>query len=235
MYYTPTCTGYNSGPACLDAALATTCAFGAGDDCVQCPTGALCPGGYRVWSLPGYFVTAESTGVARRCSAPAKQRCVGWNATTRRTQCGAGYTGATSGCAACERGYFSDNGLCLRCPEGDVLRGIVLPLAFLAGACAAVFAAVWGVAVAILKLRHIPLVKGETVARLAVVQSAEFAVWTAVVLQSLVQVGKASVSLPSFLATMYSALTVFELSPSFVHIDCFVGGSPFKYPVSLCG
>lgn len=68
------------------------CAFGSGAACEQCPSGAMCPGGFRCWSLPGYYTAAEASPAVLPCSQPgATSKCVGWNAALAATQCGPGY------------------------------------------------------------------------------------------------------------------------------------------------
>lgn len=68
------------------------CAFGGGDSCVPCPAGAMCPGGFRSWSLPGYYVAAESSAAVVPCGAPdAQARCIGWSTALSQTKCGAQY------------------------------------------------------------------------------------------------------------------------------------------------
>jgi hypothetical protein len=63
-----------------------------GVDCVPCPTGALCPGGYRLWSLPSYYVPSESsTATPTKCLYPSMSRCTGWSFVLGTTTCGTGY------------------------------------------------------------------------------------------------------------------------------------------------
>ena len=79
------------------------CAYGIGDDCQPCFEGALCPGGYRAWSQPGYFSPSEPAGVVR-CSPPSLDRCLNW--TQGATLCGTGYLQGSPGCKACDDGFF---------------------------------------------------------------------------------------------------------------------------------
>ena len=67
------------------------CVWGEGDDCAPCPAaaGALCPGGFRLWSAPGFY---QSDPTARRpwhlpvpCSEPSRLRCPGWDALQGRS------------------------------------------------------------------------------------------------------------------------------------------------------
>ena len=48
-FYTSSCVGYPTDASCIEAATASTCAFGVGDTCRPCPVGAICPGGQRAW------------------------------------------------------------------------------------------------------------------------------------------------------------------------------------------
>lgn len=68
------------------------CAFGGGDACKPCPQGGMCPGGFRCWSLPGFFAPLESSPVTIPCSEPgALEKCVGWSVAISQTRCGPGY------------------------------------------------------------------------------------------------------------------------------------------------
>ena len=113
--YTDPATG-----ACTNASdpRSLRCAFGSGDNCqivgrgeshpvryhcdrpfcttrpsqLQCPTGALCPGGSRAWPLPGYYSASASAAVVIPCTPPSPAlRCTGWNVAAGRTQCGVAY------------------------------------------------------------------------------------------------------------------------------------------------
>lgn len=80
--------------ACTNASspLFPLCAFGSGDACVSCPEGAMCPGGYRAWTLPGFFNALESSADVVKCSLPyATSKCVGWSSALSQTKCGPGY------------------------------------------------------------------------------------------------------------------------------------------------
>lgn len=50
------------------------CALGSGDGCGTCPASALCPGGSRLWPLPGVWAVSETAGVVIPCTAPATTR-----------------------------------------------------------------------------------------------------------------------------------------------------------------
>lgn len=59
FFYVESCVGYDVGPVCISAPESSTCAFGSGDSCMACPSNAVCPGGERMWPLPGYWVASE--------------------------------------------------------------------------------------------------------------------------------------------------------------------------------
>ena len=96
------------------------CFWGQAADCTPCPTGALCPGGYRLWSAPGYYAPDEtSLELPQACAYPAKSRCVGWDESAGATACGPGYLAGSWGCSLCAAGYYADvetsGGACLPC------------------------------------------------------------------------------------------------------------------------
>lgn len=53
--------------SCINASDPTSalCAFGSGDGCIICPSGALCPGGYRLWTRVGFYAPTELAGVVQ--------------------------------------------------------------------------------------------------------------------------------------------------------------------------
>lgn len=102
---------------------ASVCVWGEGNDCVPCPTGGLCPGGYRLWSTPGWWVRAEdSLQFPVRCAFPAEDRCTGWDLAARTTACGLGYANGSYACSRCAQGFYADSnagGACQRCPSDN--------------------------------------------------------------------------------------------------------------------
>jgi hypothetical protein len=68
------------------------CAFGGGNACRPCPSGAICPGGFRCWPLAGFYVPVEGTADVRPCGEPGGTvRCAGWSTALSQTRCGPGY------------------------------------------------------------------------------------------------------------------------------------------------
>lgn len=154
LYYAPACahqvtSAYTDSMTCADPSnqLSFGCAYGSGASCQvsssacalivcvlftfairqACPEGALCPGGSRLWTRPGYWTPTDggvnggsggaSTGVVA-CRLPdATARCLGWNVHDGATRCGAGYLPESYRCSACVPGYFHTSyGSCDPCP-----------------------------------------------------------------------------------------------------------------------
>lgn len=73
--------------------------YGTGRACKDCPTGAICPGGYRIWAQPGYWNRDEYDENIRECSP--MEACVGL--VDGVPQCAPGYGGPF--CSECIPGY----------------------------------------------------------------------------------------------------------------------------------
>jgi hypothetical protein len=83
------------------------CAYTAAGKCLQCPEGAVCPGGPLILPRAGYWSPGWPYNVqVIRCAEPALRRCPAINATTLQFSCGAGYRQDTIACSACADGYF---------------------------------------------------------------------------------------------------------------------------------
>lgn len=152
LYFAQACsaTGVYTDPAsgaCTNTSspLFSLCAFGGGDACEPCPSGAMCPGGFRCWSLPGYWVAAEASPAVLPCAAPdARSRCVGWSAASAQTRCGGAYLQGSYLCGACSPRFFLDSdGSCAACPAvgsaWDRYGTVVLLIASVAGFALFVF------------------------------------------------------------------------------------------------
>ena len=142
------CEGFNTGEVCLNEQTAHRCAYqtvgsahqstsdivditgereGKGDksasmshECRACMRGAICPGGSRVWPQIGYWVASESDLLApKKCPAPARERCRGWDVVQQSTKCGTGYAEFSFLCGQCRDGYFHtiDNRTCRPCDD----------------------------------------------------------------------------------------------------------------------
>eukprot|EP00698_Gefionella_okellyi_P010305 TRINITY_DN2665_c0_g3_i2.p1 TRINITY_DN2665_c0_g3~~TRINITY_DN2665_c0_g3_i2.p1 ORF type:complete len:3735 (+),score=895.51 TRINITY_DN2665_c0_g3_i2:675-11207(+) len=90
--------------------------WGRGVDCKNCTVGAICPGGYRLWPLPGYWASSEFAGYVTQC---LPGRCLGG----REPVCALGYRGEV--CAQCDSGFYDAGLQCLPCAEPYV-QGFLL-------------------------------------------------------------------------------------------------------------
>ena len=90
--------------------------YGRGLNCSTCPQGAFCPGGDRVWSLPGYYAEDDLPPVVACHPAEA---CLGG----RGSPCAVGYQGI--GCSSCTDGYYRDNAVyCYECGSQGRIAGL---------------------------------------------------------------------------------------------------------------
>jgi hypothetical protein len=98
-----------------------TCAYGAGDSCVPCPTGAICGAGYALLAQPGYWNPSGTGSTIVQCKPPASSRCIG-AAVDGRPLCGLGYSSSSSACSACDKGYYADeqSNECLPCEHSVI-------------------------------------------------------------------------------------------------------------------
>lgn len=94
--------------------------YGRGTDCHPCPTGATCPGGYRVWPNPGWWNSGEHSPNVQRCSPPAEERCLGG----RYSACASQYRGDY--CAQCAPDHYMQYGECYSCPDGGYVFTLLL-------------------------------------------------------------------------------------------------------------
>jgi hypothetical protein len=215
IYYTLACsaTGLFTDPtlsnACVNASdpASLNCAYGSGDACVRCPSGGLCPGGYRLRSRPGFWAAAESSEVVIPCSIPATARCIGWDASLGVTACGLGYRASSYLCGACAPGFYDPgDGTCASCP---IISGAWEKYRGLLGLAAGIAAFVGLVAGA---LFVIVKTAGGTLAGLAR-RVVSLAVWAVMTVQTLALVARdaSSSSLPDALRATYSFVSVLTL------------------------
>ena len=139
LYYSSRCSGYRFGEVCLNPSKSRDCAFGEGSDCIPCPVGAVCPGGYRAWPLPGYWNRNESDFMVFPCSPPATERCLGWSTEARRVLCGKTYDQNSVGCNLCTNGTYPEDGRCLPCIKRDsTIEVAAYPMVVIVGVLASV-------------------------------------------------------------------------------------------------
>eukprot|EP00698_Gefionella_okellyi_P008903 TRINITY_DN2236_c0_g1_i2.p1 TRINITY_DN2236_c0_g1~~TRINITY_DN2236_c0_g1_i2.p1 ORF type:complete len:2997 (-),score=691.31 TRINITY_DN2236_c0_g1_i2:204-8054(-) len=96
--------------------------FGSGLNCRPCPIGGICPGGQRVWAMPGFFTSDELAGIVTRCNPAAA--CLGG----RYSDCAPSYTGRA--CGSCIQDYYklSDQS-CAACAD-ERTQAILMALQF---------------------------------------------------------------------------------------------------------
>lgn len=204
------------------------------ENCLTCPSGGICPGGYRLWSAPSFFVPSEdSIYYPTPCSFPAAQRCVGWSNELGTTQCGEGYLQGSYACGFCAKGYYSNqrtNGACEKCPANDgSISAFIVPILIVFGAILAV-ASVLGVVTVIITLKAGGTVIGGLMRLVAFVMS----VFQAVMVVSNMSKAAPSNS-PQFVSTVFSAFRAIQgedVGP--VPIAC-TDLSPFIIPQVLMG
>ena len=123
---------------------AALCAFGSGTACSMCPSGALCPGGSRLWPRPGFWAASDGSGSVVPCAPPDPgARCPGWSVARGVSLCGPGYLEGSYLCSACAPTFYpADDGTCVACPvvagPWDRYRGLLQLFAGLAGFVAVV-------------------------------------------------------------------------------------------------
>ena len=221
---------------------AATCPYGEADQCRPCPRGALCPGGFRAWPLPGYW-SATGREDPIRCPDPAT-RCLGWwrlaqppspsgarrlaSGTTSTsagtgTVCDAGYEGYA--CTVCSEGYYPLKNLCKACPPPDDVWGMIAPIVVFAVVILLLLIGMFLIVWFAQKKRGGTLMGAATTA-------GQFVAWVVAVFQLMVQVvADASVGLPDTIRQIYVILDVFRLNFQFVHPEC-LSGDPFFLPMS---
>ena len=182
--------------------------------CTPCPTGGYCPGGGRVWPLPGYW-SFDERSVPVACSLP--QACPGAlcspptvkaDGSRQTSVCAVGYAG--SYCVECAADYYSDLQRCLSCglEEQELTELVVLLCIF-----AALFLAL-AVAVATAHANKLST-----------------AVSAVLVVQHLSVVGKlAGQQIPdslTWLSELFTVLSMLNFDIQFVKPGCVVGALSF--------
>lgn len=233
IFFSQTCVGnyINDTALCSDWGnpFPARCPFGAGDDCQNCPEGAICPGGYTVLVRRGFYVSAVNRLPVIKCAPPAEERCLGWNASANRVQCGEGYRPGSYRCQSCEEGFFAAaDGSCDRCPNPNI--GYLLQTLFVFLASLAAFGAVNLCFILAVAKYSGGSVSGSASAALQLI------IWTFTVIQTIVQVGKgASPGLPSLLRRAYTGLDVFSFGGLAPNTACLAGAYAFLNEATQMG
>ena len=181
--------------------------------CLPCPTGGYCPGGGRVWPIPGYW-SFDETSAPVACALP--QACPGalsdpqFSADGARltATCAAGYSGTF--CSSCATGYYIDLQRCLSCGLESTEK---LELSILLVLAAAIFLSM-ALCVAFLSATHLSM-----------------AVAAILLIQHFSLVGKlAGQEVPqelSWLTEFFSILGMLNFDVEFVKPGCVVAMMPF--------
>lgn len=217
------------------AGSAGICAYGEGEECIPCPAGGLCPGGYVLWSAPGWYVRSQdSQQLPLRCAYPATLRCTGWNVEAGTTSCGAGYAPGSFACGSCADSWYSDpggTGSCVPCPPAEAgesaLRTAVAAFMVVTAATMAVVTVLSAVSIAVARC-----VGGSI--RGAIARAVAFAVAAFMTLQSAAQAANAAPpDAPPLLRSIFRALRALQfqgISP--LPLAC-VNTPPFAVPEAL--
>eukprot|EP00698_Gefionella_okellyi_P002227 TRINITY_DN12046_c0_g1_i1.p1 TRINITY_DN12046_c0_g1~~TRINITY_DN12046_c0_g1_i1.p1 ORF type:complete len:963 (-),score=208.55 TRINITY_DN12046_c0_g1_i1:1442-4165(-) len=94
--------------------------FGIGLACRNCPAGAVCPGGFRVWPIAGFWSNGETDPTVSACVPAAA--CLGG----RFASCATGYEGAI--CAQCSSQFFRSRDYTCEPCSGTDLQAMLLTL-----------------------------------------------------------------------------------------------------------
>jgi len=144
-------------PRSSGSAVPPLCFWGAGSACRPCPPGGVCPGGFNLWSAPGYYVADAAASVdPLPCDFPAAARCQGFNASAGSTICGASYLQGSYACRQCAPGFYAQSsGACALCPVGASVASSLSALANVALSAAVVVGSggVVGVVATVLTVR----------------------------------------------------------------------------------
>lgn len=132
-------------------------------------------------SQPGYWISSQSDshGVVA-CPVPSVDRCVGWNSSSARSQCGAPYGPSSPGCTGCAPGYYSSLQICLQCPPSN--SSMVLEIVKFIIVLSSLFVVIF-ILVMLVTRRY-----GGSFGN-GVFRARDFVAWTMLTWQTIVQVG----------------------------------------------
>ena len=216
LYIYQACTAFRSGPTCLDEAYASECGYLSDIGCEACPPNAVCPGGHRIWPMPGYWNAHDGDTRVVQCKPPAMLRCPGRRSGPGGSNCGPGFAGAIEGCGACAEDYYEEDGICLQCDQDNGFLAI-LPLAMVVVFSLATFSVIWLLVHTLFKRHGIPATRPRML-KIAF----DFVTWFLVLAQLVVQVGRTSTpGMPQWVRSIIDELSILQLDfgrP--VHLEC---------------
>lgn len=219
----------------LSAGDAGICTWGEAEDCVPCPPGGLCPGGYRLWSAPGWWVRSEDSLLYPvQCSYPAAARCVGWDSAAGTTACGTGYAAGSYACGKCAAGYYAsadDGGACMPCPgtasSSSTAQAVLAAAGVIVGGLATVFLVIAAISFALAR-------KSGTSARRSLHRSVSISIASVIILQAAAAAARsAPPGAPAAIAWMFAGLQLLQLQGvAPVPLGCSASGSASAFAVS---
>lgn len=229
--------------------LSYQCSWGQADYCKKCPTGALCPGGFRIWPRKGYWVSHEAglNGMAYPCPNPdADTRCPGWPLDCDQHDpecaylynqyiqhgmfpCGRGYRTGSNNCMQCDTGYYPNKqGTCSVCPKGTTWATMLLPLLYFFGGLLLLTVLLLIIIYSIIKCF------GGNVSE-ASSKAIQFLLWSWMSLQTVVQATRSlGPGAPEWLYFFYSGLSALQFEGIVAHPNC-LKSIPFQTEWSQFG
>ncbi|OMJ68621.1 hypothetical protein SteCoe_33871 [Stentor coeruleus] len=119
IFFTVNLTACNNGQQIMETGcsncLSGTYVMKPQSNCKPCPDGADCPGGWKIYVLPGYWKPSDNSTTIYKC--PLSAACLGSvNETDFVGSCAKGYNGKK--CYSCIAGYTrSGDNSCSKCPS----------------------------------------------------------------------------------------------------------------------
>ncbi len=187
------------------------CPYGHAGQCKPCPLGARCPGGDRIWALPGFASIMDfetNMQVIEPCPTPA-ERCLGYQEKANGEKCAIGYSG--SRCGGCVSGYYHEPvgpRECYPCPQTNdsAYEAIMYPVIIVFGALLFVFFLTTLISYGMHRCIGEKISFGESRAR-----AQEFMIYLCVSLALLSQVSRASLGrLPTYMNDLAGFLAIFQ-------------------------
>lgn len=102
----------------------------ASENCIECPTGATCPGKNSIIVKNGFWRSSLESDIIYDCDV--FDACLKGSSTNELGNCSSGYSGVL--CKSCEIGYLKTaNGICTKCPKKstNIISVILLCLGIL--------------------------------------------------------------------------------------------------------
>ena len=136
--------------------------------------------------------------------------------------CGAGYLTGSVGCAGCAPGYYPSSGSCVNCPETNLFRDVIFPVAAILLIGFAVVGVFTGISL------YCSRKYGGTV-RSSLVRSGQLLVWMLTALQMLITIGRSvPENAPAIVTRLFSGLSKLQFQGVVLNQACTPGLVPFS-------